>query len=414
MRQDSIGRSLTRIAKGTTWIALAAFTGSARDAHAQQTYERVSVRSYGGQLAKGAYQDFALSGDARFVAFVAEDDDVTKSGVKHASIFVRDRVMQKTQRVSVAAGGGPANGESWSPSISRDGRFVAFVSSGANFGTADTDIFPDIYLRDRGLGTTTLVTDTTMLWSDPGLPRISADGTHVVFTDSQTDTPCTYAFEIATASIVGNTGAFMTTSGVSADGAVAIGTAWPVYIAEIGWPLLSQRTDLSDSAGLYYLFPSKPVIAADASAVFLAGERVPRVYPYYGRWTSTYWYAGSGSGLAFWRTWTKMTYRVDLVTLDATIVPIDGAVPQSTSADGRYLTYAGNVGGQTGLHRYDLELGRPTTVVADPFPWSASALSDDGRTVLFLSYQTGLVPGDTNGMWDLFVTELPEDPHQRK
>ncbi len=259
-------------------------------------------------------------------------------------------------------------------------------------------------------GTTALVTanGTYSYWSSPERPLVSADGKYVVFTDSDV----TYADEIATAAIVGSTGFFMTTTGLSADAAVAIGGASPVAVAEIAWPLQSSRADFRDSGGLIYLYPSEPVIAADASAVFLSAERVRQPYPNYGKWYSTYWYGGYSGGLGFWRTWLPATYRVDLATLEATILPLDAAAPQAVSADGRYLTYSGSVGAQSGLDRYDTKLDAKTLAVADPFVWS-SALSEDGLRAVFLSYQSTLVPHDTNGTWDLFLVELPDAPHDR-
>lgn len=376
---------------------------------AAQNYERVSVRNNGSQLAKGAYQEFAVSGSGRFVAFVAEDDDVTGSGAPHAAVFLRDRVQQKTMRISMATGGGAANGASYSPSISRDGRFVAFLSDATDLGPTDSDTLTDVYLRDRVAGTTVLVTAPSW-YSAPERPLVSADGTHVVFTESQS----TETYEVASDSILGSTGFFMTTTSLSADASVAIGGAWPVSIVEIAWPLLSTRSDFYDSDGHILAFPSEPVIAADGSAIFVSAERWLQPYPNYGKWYSTYWYSGYGGGIGFWRTFPRATLRVDLATLATTVLPLAGAAPQSVSRDGRYLLWAGQFGVQSGLWRYDSTTDRQAKVVIDPFIGGGNALSEAGTHALFLSSLTTLVPNDTNAAWDLFLVELPDAPHDKQ
>src|SRR4051812_28572756 len=59
-----------------------------------------------------------------------------------------------TQRVSVGPQGRQANGDSVSPSLSADGRFVAFYSEASNLVPGDTDQVGDVFVRDRRTGTT--------------------------------------------------------------------------------------------------------------------------------------------------------------------------------------------------------------------------------------------------------------------
>jgi Tol biopolymer transport system component len=99
----------------------------------------------------------SLSGDGRYVAFMSRSDDIVGGDTNHVGdVFVRDRQAGTTRRVSIRPGGGQFGQESFSPSISGDGRYVAFTVR----RTVDpTDPFPDcdLYLRDLSTGTTRLL-----------------------------------------------------------------------------------------------------------------------------------------------------------------------------------------------------------------------------------------------------------------
>ena len=62
-----------------------------------------------------------------------------------------------TTRVSVDSSGGQANDRSYSPSVSGDGRFVAFTSGADNLVSGDTNATDDIFVHDRQTGQTTRV-----------------------------------------------------------------------------------------------------------------------------------------------------------------------------------------------------------------------------------------------------------------
>jgi hypothetical protein len=64
-------------------------------------------------------------------------------------VFVRDRLLGTTERVSVDSSGAQGNGESYSPSISADGRFVSFQSGVTTFVPGDTNGRSDVFIRDR-------------------------------------------------------------------------------------------------------------------------------------------------------------------------------------------------------------------------------------------------------------------------
>jgi len=120
----------------------------------------VSVKSDGIQ-GNGNSSSPVISADGRFVAFqsfatnlVAGDTNGT------ADVFVRDlqAVPPTTTLVSVNSGGdATGNRRSDSSDISADGRFVAFRSFASNMASPDTDLNADVFVRDLQTGTTSLI-----------------------------------------------------------------------------------------------------------------------------------------------------------------------------------------------------------------------------------------------------------------
>lgn len=110
----------------------------------------------------------AVSGDGRFVAFVSASNRLVSMtdpcetwGWWWNQIYVRDRLLQQTELVSVSPSGGFSSGggsRCISPAISEDGRFVAFASYALNLTAKDGNAwFPDVYVRDRQSATTEIV-----------------------------------------------------------------------------------------------------------------------------------------------------------------------------------------------------------------------------------------------------------------
>jgi Tol biopolymer transport system component len=147
------------------------------------TTTRVSVSSIGNQ-AFGPSRESYISGDGRFVAFSSEASNLVPGDTNgNRDIFVRDLSTNTTTRVSVDSAGNPGNGQSYAPSISSDGRFVAF-SSISNLVPGDTNNRDDIFVRDLSTNTTTRVSVSGAGNQGNGgsfSPSISADGPRVVF-----------------------------------------------------------------------------------------------------------------------------------------------------------------------------------------------------------------------------------------
>lgn len=150
---------------------------------------RVSVASDGTEGDVGSFSP-SMSGDGRYVAFwsnartlVADDDNGA------GDVFVRDRTTGQTERVSLG-GTGEADADSADPSISPDGRYVAFWSSATNLVAGDTNGVRDVFLYDREAGTTVRVSvasDGTEGDADSFSPNVNAGGDVVVF-DSEATT----------------------------------------------------------------------------------------------------------------------------------------------------------------------------------------------------------------------------------
>lgn len=151
---------------------------------AQGVTELVSVNS-AGVAGNGPCLWPTISEDGRRVSFTSLASDLVDGDQPGTSdIFVRDLVLGVTERVNVSSQGVPADGGGRGSALSRDGRFVAFVSIGKNLVAGDTNGFDDIFVRDRLLGTTERVsTSSAGLESDghSGGPWISDDGRWVSF-----------------------------------------------------------------------------------------------------------------------------------------------------------------------------------------------------------------------------------------
>jgi hypothetical protein len=150
------------------------------------TTERVSVASGGaqGDSRSGEY-GVSISASGRFVAFSSSASNLVVNDTNAVDdIFVRDRDSGTTTRVSVATGGGEGNSDSFDPSISADGRFVAFWSPAWNLVPGDTNAVDDIFMRDRQDGTTERVSVATGGTQGNSFSRYastSADGRFVAF-----------------------------------------------------------------------------------------------------------------------------------------------------------------------------------------------------------------------------------------
>jgi Tol biopolymer transport system component len=154
-----------------------------RDRESGET-ERVSISTDGGQ-AKGESGDPSIGANGRYVAFESRASNLVPDDTNHTEdIFVHDRKTGETTRVSVSSDGTQGDKKSGVPSISADGRFVAFVSKARNLVAGDTNGVRDIFVHDRETSKTTRLSvssDGTQGNRDSSDPSISGSGRYVAF-----------------------------------------------------------------------------------------------------------------------------------------------------------------------------------------------------------------------------------------
>jgi Tol biopolymer transport system component len=129
----------------------------------------------------------ALSADGRYVAFVSSATNLVKGDRNNVpDVFVRDRVAGTTERVSMAGRKTQANSDSSNPAITADGRFVAFSSFADNLVPGDTNFTSDVFVVDRASGSpaperVSLSNAGGQAENSSDVPSISADGRYVAF-----------------------------------------------------------------------------------------------------------------------------------------------------------------------------------------------------------------------------------------
>ena len=135
----------------------------------------VSVNSAGVQGNSYSYYP-SISSDGRYVAFMSAASNLVPNDTNGTvDIFVHDRQTGQTTRVSVDSAGVQGNSGSYNPSISSDGRYVAFISFASNLVPNDTNGVNDIFLHDY-LGPIEPVTIDIKPGSDPNSINLKSKG----------------------------------------------------------------------------------------------------------------------------------------------------------------------------------------------------------------------------------------------
>jgi Tol biopolymer transport system component len=323
-----------------------------RDRYAGTT-ERVSVDSGGNQAFSNSFNP-AISADGRFVTFwsyawnlVAGDDQLCYFSVggfwyNCGDVFVHDRETGATSRVSVAAGQ-QANGDSWAPAISADGRFVAFQSNASNL-VAEGDPMcsldgspascTDVFLHDRQTGATSRVSVAsagTEANSNSVAPAISGDGRFVSFSS------------MADNLVPGDTNEDIDTF---------------VHDRQTGATERANVDSLGNQANSGVGYSNAPPAPLTADGRFVAFESAAS----------------------------------NLVDNDSCVPGVDFFCSDIFVHDRQ--------AGETIRVSVDSASGEANRDSHNP------AISADGRFIAFESYASNLVVGDTNGGWDVFVHDL--------
>ena len=358
--------------------------------------EQVSVAA-DGTSANGWSDTSSLSADGRFVAFASEASNLVPDDMNGVSdVFVFDRQRQAVELVSVATSGLPGNAGSYAPSLSADGRYVAFFSSASNLVFGDTNGLQDVFVYDRQEQTLERVSvsdDGTQGNRESDYPALSADGRFVAFKS--------WASNL----VPGDTNGYYDVF---------------VYDRELR---IVERVSVADDgsqgneqSGFY----DAPSLSADGRFVAFesnASNLVPE----------------DANGVADMFVYDRQQQTVERVSVADDGAPANGASSMpSLSADGRFVAFAsyasnlvpGDTNGTCDVFVYDRQeqtaAGQRVARVdvADGGMQGDSdsywpSLSADGRFVAFGSYASNLVPGDTNGTWDAFVYDRQQRTIER-
>jgi Tol biopolymer transport system component len=162
-------------------------TNKARDVFVRDlaagTTTRVSVTSDGKQGAGESVRP-SISADGRYVAFQSDAPLQPDDTNKKTDVYLHDRETHETTRVSIGPGGAEGNGGSFSPSMSADGRVVSYWSNASDLVSGDTNKAGDVFVFNRDDGSTVRVSVGSGDVQGDGMssdPSVSPDGRYVAF-----------------------------------------------------------------------------------------------------------------------------------------------------------------------------------------------------------------------------------------
>ena len=345
---------------------------------------RVNTDSDGDQADTGVVLNSAVSADGRYIAFASNASDLVANDDDSWDVFLKDTQTGVTIKVSRNTAGGAADGESYNPAISADGRYVAFYSNATDLVASDTNNANDIFVYDRLLQTTTRVsTDSSAAEANGGStqPQISADGRYVAFI-----------------SLATNLAAGSDTNG---------GQDIFVKDTQTGDTIRVSTDSGGFNAGNASSF--QPVISADGRYVLFQSQASNLI-------------ASDTNGVSdfFLRdTQTAVTTRVSTDSAGTQSAQASQGTGTAISADGRYAVFLslasdlvpGDTNGQQDVFVKDTLTGATTRVSTNSLDVQANGssqravISADGRYVAFTSFASNLVAGDTNGDFDIFIKD---------
>lgn len=350
------------------------------------TTEAVSRTTTSGTPNQGSYSP-SISENGRYVAFESDASDLggDNSGVR--DIFRRDRWTGAITHVSVGISG-LGKGNSFLPKISPDGGYVAFSSVASNLVTGDSNGVSDVFVRDVAAGTTTRVSVTNsggQADKASDQPAISRDGRYVAFRSDATNLPA-----------VGDTNA---AADVFVRDRIAGGTA---------------RVSIDSAGGQSNAASSEPSISADGQRIVFSSSATNLV-------------GGDSNGYAdvFLRNRSDSTTTRISVTAGSGQGTGGGSSTPSIAAAGFHVAFSssatnlvsGDSNGRSDVFLRDLTTATTTRVSISssgaeatgapigPGSWYPG-ISADGRFVAFTSYATNLVVSDTNDESDVFVRDI--------
>ncbi len=343
-------------------------------------------QSTAGDLSNDTSFDSSVSGDGRYVVFSSNASNlVPNDDNDERDVFLRDRSLGTTVAVSINSSGEVGNESSSEPSISADGRFIAFTSGASDLVPDDDNDADDIFVYDRVQGTMERVsidTDGTQGDGDSFAPALSDDGQVVVFMDQSEN--------------------FDEGSG---------NDRTDVFIYDRSTGTL-EIANVPAGIGLEF----DPAISGD-------GRYVSYVSPNPEGLTDTN--GGIEDVFVFDRTTdTRVIGSTDAMGDQGGSTSRGG----SLSSDGRFLAFHSrnnygftpdNNGANFDVFVKDLQSADVERISENEMGENGDAeslgafISGDGRFVVFLSEASDLVPNDTNSAFDVFLNDRENDRIER-
>lgn len=358
----------------------------------------------------------SLSADGRYIVFTSEADNLVPGDTNGCQdVLLLDTLSGGISLVSVGTNGSAANGPSFEPSITPDGRFVAFTSTASNLVPGDTNACWDVFLRDLQTATTVLVTSNVAGTGPARLggysPVASSNGQFVVFRSKSTDLTRTrlasgenlflrdmqkranYSLTRWSDTTPYSGGVMPMPVSVSANGR---------FVAFAGYTSASYGDhyiavwDCSVPAAIY----SNTFNGAYVSGLSLShdGAKLACSFNPGARQTNYLSIISFGSGStvlldsAVGTNWQSLQFSGDDRWLVAVKTKVSSTEPKQV------WLYDTGAGAGTLVSR-SCNSSRSGTAISD-FP----VISPDGRFVGYRSSETNIVYGDTNGVPDVFST----------
>lgn len=342
-----------------------------------------STDSLGAQGTGGNSDTPAISADGRFVTFESAADNLVPGDSNDAmDIFVKDTKTGNINRASTDAAGAQATGgNSHKPSISADGRYVVFSSYANSLLPGDSNNFADVFIKDTQSGNITRVsTDAAGVQATGGgneAPSISADGHFVTFSSYANNLVAGDNNNVPDIFVKDTqTGGIIRVSTDALGGQGNNSSEAPAISAEGRYLAFESAAD--------NLVPGDTNEKADIFVKDTQNGSITRV--------STSKEGTQGNG---------------------------GSASPAISADGRYVAFASGAGNLLpgDINRFydifvkDTRTGDVTLISADRLGNQGKngsdmpSISADGRYVSFFSYSDNLVGGDANEKADIFVKD---------
>ncbi len=306
----------------------------------------------GATTSANAYADNpSMSSDGRYIAYASDASNLV-SGDTNAvrDIFLYDSQTLASRRINVSQQGAQGNAASNNPVISSNGRYVAYASDANNLILGDTNGFSDIFVVDTltGLVSRVSVTSSGGQANNPSFkPAISSTGRYVVFESTATNLDSAYTLSAAG----GVSHIYLVDRDVSNSG--TFDTAGNISTKLVDVDVTTPASVIGNASAI------QATISSDGTMIAFASKGTNLVSP-----------ATTAS-----RQHVYVRARANVGTATSGIKAVD--VVNGTAAEG-------NGDGQT------------------------PSLSSDGHYVAFASVATNLVAGDTNGVSDIFVYDTTQ------